>query len=131
VKQALLSLFYLILELFTETVKKSSLAFIAPFIYKYRINSGEGVTMSVGKNMGFLCKNRWLDLGITVSCVAITAYSIMTDTEELIAFAIPAGLGIFRQFAPLLSFPFVVSLGIAAILTLDWAGLIPFDIGFS
>ncbi|MDQ6972023.1 MAG: hypothetical protein Q9M30_05180 [Mariprofundaceae bacterium] len=129
-KQALLSLFFYSRAIHGNS-KEEIPCFHHPLHLQIQNNSGEGVTMSVGKNMGFLCKNRYLDLGITVGCVAITAYSIMTDTEELIAFAIPAGLGIFRQFAPLLSFPFVVSLGIATILTLDWAGLIPFDIGFS
>ncbi|MDQ6966840.1 MAG: hypothetical protein Q9M23_07960 [Mariprofundaceae bacterium] len=87
--------------------------------------------MSVGKNMGFLCKNRWLDLATTAVCLAITTYAIRSDTDELIAFAIPAGLGVFRQFAPLLSFPFVVSIGIAVILCLDWIGFLPFEIGIA
>jgi len=86
---------------------------------------------SVGKNMGFLCNNRWLDLGITLACAGISAYAIKGDIDELIAFAVPAGIGLFRQFAPLLSFPYVVSIGIAIILAMDWAGLIPFGIGFA
>jgi len=86
---------------------------------------------SVGRNMGFLWNNRWFDLSITLVCTGIAAYAIKGDIDELIPFAIPAGLGIFRQFAPLLSFPFVVSLGIAAILALDWAGFLPFEIGLA
>lgn len=86
---------------------------------------------SVGKNMGFICRSRWLDLAITAACVGIAAFAIRGDIDELIAFAIPAGIGVFRQFVPLLSFPYVVSIGIAVILAMDWAGLLPFSLALA
>lgn len=80
----------------------------------------------IGKNLGFLCKNRWLDLAVTGACVAVTAQAIVAGIDELMAYAVPAGIGIIRQFMPLLTFPFVASIGIALLMTLSWADWLPF-----
>jgi len=40
-------------------------------------------------------------------------------------------IGLFRQFMSLLSFPFILSVGIALLLAIDWAGWLPFTIGLA
>jgi len=71
---------------------------------------------SVEKNMGFIYNSRLLDALLTLSCIGLTALGIIMDDDMMIAFAVPAGIGIFRQFAPLLTFPYVVSMFFAGVL---------------
>ena len=71
---------------------------------------------SVEKNMGFIYNSRMLDALLTLSCIALTAMGIIMDDDMMVAFAVPAGIGLFRQFAPLLTFPYVVSIFFAGVL---------------
>lgn len=72
---------------------------------------------STEKNMGFIFNSRLLDALMTLSCTALAALGIYMHDDMMVAFAIPAGIGLFRQFVALLTFPYVVSIGIATLLT--------------
>lgn len=84
---------------------------------------------SVEKNMGFVFNSRMLDAVLTLACICFAGLGILMKDDLMIAFAVPAGIGIFRQFAPLLTFPYVVSIFISGVLLTSSLGV--FDsIGF-
>jgi hypothetical protein len=72
---------------------------------------------STEKNMGFIFNSRLLDALLTLACVALAALGFYMSDDMMIAYAIPAAIGLFRQVVALLTFPYVVSIGIATILT--------------
>ena len=86
--------------------------------------------MSWSANMGFLFNSRHIDFAITLACLMIGALGISQDDDLLISFIVPAGIGIFRQFAPLLTVPYVFSIGISVFMLMIWLG-IPAKIGLS
>jgi len=71
---------------------------------------------SVEKNMGFIFNSRWLDASLTLLCIVLAAIGFALHDDLVVAYAIPAAIGLFRQFAALLTFPYVVSVGIATLL---------------
>jgi len=84
---------------------------------------------SVEKNMGFIFNSRWLDAALTLACMALTTLGIWMNDDMIVAFAVPAGIGLFRQFVPLLTFPYVLTIFFATILMSSTLGI--FDsIGF-
>jgi len=84
---------------------------------------------SVEKNMGFIFNSRVLDAALTMACVCFAALGIMMADDMMVAFAVPAGIGLFRQFAPLLTFPYVVSIFISGVLLSSSLGVFE-SIGF-
>lgn len=72
---------------------------------------------STEKNMGFIFNSRLLDGLMTLACVALAALGFYMSDDMMVAYAIPAGIGLFRQAVALLTFPYVVSIGIATLLT--------------
>jgi len=73
---------------------------------------------STEKNLGFVYNSRLLDALITLACIALAILGFYMHDDLIIAFAIPAVIGVFRQFVALLTFPFVISIGIATLLTI-------------
>jgi len=78
---------------------------------------------SVEKNLGFIFNNRWLDAALTFACLALTGLGIMMNDDVMVVFSVPAGMGLFRQCVPLLTFPFVVSIFFSGLMVADSAGL--------
>lgn len=72
---------------------------------------------SVEKNMGFIFNSRWLDASVTLLCSVLAAIGFALHDDLIVAYAVPAAIGLFRQFVALLTFPYVVSIGIATLLT--------------
>lgn len=72
---------------------------------------------NVEKNIGFIYNSRLLDAGLTLFCIVMAAIGFYLHDDLIIAYAIPAAIGLFRQFVALLTFPYVVSVGIATLLT--------------
>ncbi|RMG92615.1 MAG: hypothetical protein D6703_01440 [Zetaproteobacteria bacterium] len=70
---------------------------------------------SVEKNLGFIFNSRLLDSLLTLACLTLAVLGFAVDHEILIGFAVPGAIGLFRQFVPLLTFPFVVSVGLLGI----------------
>jgi len=78
---------------------------------------------SVEKNMGFIYNSRFLDLLLTLACIVLAGLGIMMNDDNMVGFAVPAGIGLFRQFAPLLTFPYVVSIFFSGILMVSSSGV--------
>lgn len=78
---------------------------------------------SVAKNMGFIYNSRLLDLLLTTACIMLAAMGAMIDGDHMVAFAVPAAIGLFRQVVPLLTFPYVVSIFCAGMLIASSSGL--------
>jgi len=70
--------------------------------------------------MGFLFNSRWVDLAFTFAALVISVFAILDNDDLLIAFCIPAGIGIFRQFMAYMTVPYVLSYGIAVLLLGVW-----------
>jgi len=81
---------------------------------------------SVEKNMGFIFDSRTLDIALTLSCIALAGLAIYMDDDMMIAFAVPAGIGLFRQVVPLLTFPYVITIFFATALTSSSLGIFEF-----
>lgn len=81
------------------------------------MNQPEHTNMSsTEKNMGFIFNSRLLDALMTLACIALAALGFYMNDDMIVAYAVPAGIGLFRQFVALLTFPYVVSIGIATLL---------------
>ena len=78
---------------------------------------------SVEQNMGFIYNSRWLDAALTLTCTALAVLGIATHDDVMVVFAVPAGIGLFRQCVPLLTFPFVVSIFFSGVIIANDAGL--------
>jgi len=81
---------------------------------------------SVEKNMGFIFDSRWMDSALTLTCIGLTALSIFMNDDMMVAFAVPAGIGLFRQFVPLLTFPYVITIFFATVLMSSSLGIFEF-----
>jgi len=81
---------------------------------------------SVEKNMGFIFNNRWMDASLTLTCIGLAALGIYMNDDMMVAFAVPAGIGLFRQVVPLLTFPYVVTMFFATVLMSSSLGIFEF-----
>ncbi|MDX8398209.1 MAG: hypothetical protein R8K49_07825 [Mariprofundaceae bacterium] len=86
-------------------------------------NLGEHEMNSVEKNMGFIYDSRSLDALLTVACIGLAALGVMMNDDMMVAFAVPAGIGLFRQFVPLLTFPFIVSIFFSGVMISSSSGV--------
>ena len=84
---------------------------------------------SVEKNMGFIFNSRWLDAALTLSCIGLTTLGFLIHDDLMVAFAVPAVIGVFRQVLPLLTFPYVVTIFFASVLMSSSLGIFE-KIGF-
>ncbi len=83
-------------------------------------SAGLGVPMPWTSNIGFIFDSRWADLAFTLAAILIAAFGVLAHDDLLVAFCIPAVIGIFRQFLAYMTVPFVLSYGIAVLLGLIW-----------
>ncbi|TLS77973.1 hypothetical protein FE236_02465 [Mariprofundus erugo] len=72
---------------------------------------------NMGKNIGFVFNSRCCDFCITTVCVALGGLGALTGHEGLVAFCVPAAIGLMRQAFPLLTFVYVVTIALSLGLT--------------
>jgi len=81
---------------------------------------------SMEKNMGFIFNSRLLDALLTITCIALAVLGFKMNDDMMVAFAVPAGIGLFRQFVPLLTFPYVITIFFSTILISRSLGIFEF-----
>jgi len=72
---------------------------------------------NMGQNMGFVFNSRWFDLAVTLICTGLGVAGLVSGHEGLTAFSVPAAIGLFRQAVPLLTFVYVLTIGLAMVMT--------------
>lgn len=87
-----------------------------PAVHSHPHHQPEAMS-SVEKNLGFIYNSRLLDLMLTLACAAIAGLGFMINDDKMVAFAVPAGIGLFRQAMPLLTFPYVLTIFFATVVT--------------
>jgi len=80
---------------------------------------------NMGKNMGFVFNSRLFDLSVTCISAVIGALGVLSHHDGLVAFCVPAAIGLFRQAYPLLTFVYVMSVGIAVVLSVIYIDQMP------